>query len=754
MPRLSIEVQGVVQGVGFRPFVYRIAHLHGVTGWVRNRPDGVEIEIQGPRTVLDEFLVSLRKDRPAPARIERIAKRETIEQAGEVSFEIVASGPSAETRPSVPADLAICPECAQELDTPGDRRYQYPFTNCTYCGPRYSIIEGLPYDRPKTSMKGFPLCADCLREYLDPLDRRFHAQPVACPVCGPQLRLTDGHGVAMAVQVAALVAAADALVSGAIVALKGLGGFQLLADATSTGAVARLRQRKRREEKPFAVMFQTLEALKRDCDVSEAEARLLGSPEAPILLLKRRDGGTVAESVAPRNPHLGAFLPYTPLHHLLLAAVDRPLICTSGNISEEPMAIDDADAFERLGAIADVFLLHDRPILRPVDDSVVRLEAHGMNVLRRARGYAPLAHPVPSQAPPILSLGAHQKNTIALLNRGQAVVSQHLGDLHSLQGAQLLERTVEDLLKFFATRPEILACDLHPDYASTRLAERLAVQWQVPLVRVQHHHAHVAAVMAELGLAGPVLGLAWDGSGFGLDQTLWGGEALRVDTKGCQRVGHLRAFPLPGGDRAVKESRRSAAGLLWELAGATGPVDNLYTASEQPLLHSMLERGLNTPRTSSIGRLFDAVAALTGIRTVRGFEGQAAMELEFAAEGGSDPEAYPWAFQGEECLVADPAPLVQALLKDLQQGISVASVAQRFHRALAELALAWARHTDLKDVVLCGGCFQNALLTRLVRERLLQAGFQVHLPVVFPTNDGAISLGQAWVAAQRSLLDS
>ena len=750
MSRLSVQVRGVVQGVGFRPFVYRIAHAHGLTGWVRNRPDGVEIEIQGSRKDLDGFLVSLEKERPAPARIEGVATGELPEQPGESAFEIVASGTSADTRPSVPADLATCPECARELDTPGERRYRYPFTNCTYCGPRYSIIEGLPYDRPRTSMKSFPLCADCLREYRDPLDRRFHAQPVACPVCGPQLKLTDALGAEQAVKDEALKGAAEVLARGEILALKGLGGFQLLADATSPAAVARLRGRKRREEKPFAVMFPTLEALRLDCVVGEAEADLLRSPEAPILLLERRPG-VVAESVAPRNPRLGAFLPYTPLHRLLLGAVGRPLVCTSGNLSEEPMAIDEADALDRLGEIADAFLVHDRPVLRPVDDSVVRLDAHGPSLLRRARGYAPLAHGVALEAPPVLALGAHQKNTIALLSRGQAVVSQHLGDLLSLQGAQLLERTVGDLLAFFDAKPEILACDLHPDYASTRLAERLSAQWQVPLVRVQHHHAHVAAVMAELGLAGPVLGLAWDGSGFGPDHTVWGGEALRVDARGFQRLGHLRTFPLPGGDRAVKEPRRSAGGLLWELTGTTDPIDALYSASELPLLQAMLARGLNTPRTSSIGRLFDALSTLTGIRTARGFEGQAATELEFAAERAEDSETYPWAFQEGACLVADPAPLVEALLRDLRQGTSAGIAARRFHHALAELALAWARHAALKDVVLCGGCFQNALLTRLVRGRLMREGFRVHVPMSFPANDGAISLGQAWVAAQRPL---
>jgi len=752
VPRLSIQVQGVVQGVGFRPFVFRIAHQHHLVGWVRNRPDGVEIEIQGPQTDLEGFLVSLEREKPAPARIERVTTRSLPESAAGSRFEIVASAASVDTRPSVPADLATCPECAKEMDTPGERRYRYPFTNCTYCGPRYTIIAGLPYDRPRTSMRDFLLCDECLREYQDPLDRRFHAQPVACPVCGPQLSLRSPDGSERGIREAALNEAAALVIEGGVLALKGLGGFQLLVDATSREAVAKLRARKRREEKPFAVMFPSLEALERDCRVNAQEAELLRSPEAPILLLERTSGGVVDDSVAPRNPKLGAFLPYTPLHRVLLAGVGRPLICTSGNLSEEPMAIEEADAFERLEGIADAFLVHDRPILRPVDDSVARVDAGGLTLLRRARGYAPLAHAVPLEAPPVLALGAHQKNTIALLHRGQAVVSQHLGDLHSLQGAQLLERTVEDLLRFFDTQPAILACDLHPDYASTILGERLSREWGTPLNRVQHHHAHVAAVMAELGLQEPVLGLAWDGSGFGGDLTVWGGEALRVDTQGFQRLGHLRTFPLPGGEKAVKEPRRSAAGLLWELqaAEALAGIEALYTPSERTLLQSMLERGLNTPRTSSIGRLFDAASALIGIRASRGFEGQAAMELEFAAESTEPCGSYPWEVMGGDAWIADPGPVIAGILADLGAGVGQGVMARRFHASLADLALAWATRAGLGHVVLCGGCFQNALLTSLTQDRLQNAGFNVHVPRAFPANDGAISLGQAWVAAQTA----
>jgi hydrogenase maturation protein HypF len=744
MPRLSLQVRGVVQGVGFRPFVYRIAHRHGLTGWVRNRPDGVEIQVQGKTATLAEFQRSLQEERPAPARIQGLETESLPELQDESGFRILASGSSEETRPTVPSDLAMCGECARELRTPGDRRYQYPFTNCTHCGPRYSIIASLPYDRPRTSMSGFPLCEACRKEYEDPLDRRFHAEPVACPDCGPRVRLrSQEHDVAAGDE--AVQWAANALIAGEILAVKGLGGFQLMVDAGSEAAVQRLRQRKRREEKPLAVMFPDLDSLRLACEVSEAEMQHLVSPEAPILLLNRRIGTPIAASVAPGNPRIGAFLPYTPLHQLLLERVQRPLVCTSGNLSEEPMAIGETEAYERLGGIADHFLVHDRPILRPVDDSVLRMDAHGPTLLRRARGYAPLAHGVALEALPILALGAHQKSTVTLLKHGQAIVSQHLGDLHNLQGVQLLERTVEDLLAFFSTRPAMLACDLHPDYASTRLAERLAAAWSIPLIRVQHHHAHVAAVLAEHGLEGPVLGLAWDGSGFGTDGSVWGGEALVVDAKGFQRVGHLRTFPLPGGEKAVQEPGRSAVGLLWETQGSefmAGPEPG-FTQQESILLRAMLERGLNTPRTSSIGRLFDAVSALTGIRTRRGFEGQAAMELEFAAECSRDDHAYPWLFEGG---VADSAPMVTALLKDLKHGVSREDLARRFHNTLAELALAWAQRAGLHQVVLCGGCFQNALLTGLVKHRLEQTGFQVILPAQFPPNDGAVSLGQAWVA--------
>ena len=748
MKRLRIEVQGVVQGVGFRPTVYRLALERGLSGSVWNHARGVTIEAQGEAASLESFLHALRHEVPPPARVSGLSSQDLLEVAGEAGFRILASDEGGAIRPVIPPDLALCAACAEELETPGERRHRYPFTNCTYCGPRYSIIASLPYDRPHTAMAAFPLCPDCAKEYADPLDRRFHAQPIACPACGPRLSLLQPDGAKLSEGDAALQGAAAALIGGQVLALKGLGGYQLLVDATSVEAVDRLRARKQREDKPFAVMFPHEAALAAACDLSDAERSALVSPEAPILLLRRRFPGSVVATVAPGNPRLGVFLPYTPLHQLLLAAVDRPLVCTSGNLSDEPMAFEEGEALRRLGSLADVFLTHDRPILRPVDDSVLRVDGDGPTLLRRARGFAPLAMPLAGceEAPTILALGAHQKATVALLHRGQLIMSQHLGDLTSLEGADLLARTVADLLSFFEVRPERLACDLHPDYASTRLAERLAAEWQVPLVRVQHHHAHGAACASEQGLKVPVTALTWDGTGLGSDGSLWGGEALRLEGGLFQRLGHLQPFPLPGGEMAVREPRRSACGLLWACRGAADPPPGLASAfagNEWDLLQTLLEKKLRSPLTSSMGRLFDAAAALAGLQTRRGFEGQAAMALEFAA---GDSVAPPYAFdlQGG---IADPAPLVEELLADVAAGREAAFIAARFHAALAELALAWARLGGLSDVVLSGGCFQNARLTALVQARLAGAGFRVHRHRLFPPNDGCISLGQAVVAA-------
>lgn len=789
MLRLAVHVQGIVQGVGFRPFVHGAATARGLSGWVQNRTDGLRLEVQGPEDAVHDFLATLRRHAPPAARIERIDAAE-VAATDDTRFRIVESAAGSGVSPTLPADQATCVDCLAEIASPAARRHRYPFTNCTRCGPRYTIIEALPYDRSRTTMKHFPLCSACAREYGSASDRRFHAQPIACPACGPTLRLLSPAGDELARSDAALCEAAATVLTGRVLAVKGLGGFHLFVDAKDPDAIGLLRRRKGREEKPFAVMFPSLDAVRSVCAVSACEAEALASPAAPIVLLRRLVASDarrpiaaadarrwISDRVAPRNPWLGVLLPYTPLHRLLVDAVARPLVCTSGNVSEEPMCSDDREALARLARIADRFLVHDRPIARPVDDSVLRVGPFGPQLLRRARGFAPVplaraqARVDPDGAqradPCVLALGAQLKSTVALARGGAIVVSQHLGDLSSVEGALLLERTVTDLLRFFAARPALLACDLHPDYVSTRLAERLASEWGVPLERVQHHHAHVAACMAEYGLTGPVLGLAWDGAGLGTDHTLWGGEALVVDGSGFRRIAHVRQFSLPGGERALREPRRAALGVLHALFGgeADAHMGDAFPARDARVLLTMLERRVQTVSTSSMGRLFDAVAALTGIRHQAGFEGQAAMELEFAAEraDGEDrhahpgaprdeprgADAYPFPLRAGDPAVADWEPLVRELLRERNAGVPAALMAARFHAALTGLAEEIACRAGLEHVVLTGGCFQNLQLASSVRARLAARGFHVYVPRLYPPNDGGISLGQTWVAARR-----
>jgi hydrogenase maturation protein HypF len=747
--RLALRVEGVVQGVGFRPFVHGAATARGLAGWVRNRRDGVGVEVEGPGPAVEDFLAALRDAPPPAARVDRIRVR-TLRPAGERGFRILASAGGAAVRPALPADLAVCAACTAETETPGARRHRYPFTNCTRCGPRWTLIEALPYDRRRTAMRRFTPCAACADEYADPADRRFHAEPIACPACGPTLALVGADGTERARGEAALTAATEALAAGTIVALHGVGGFHLLADATSAAAVTRLRARKRRPDKPFAVLFASPAAARAACILDPAEERALASPAAPILLVRRRAGADLAEAVAPGNPLVGALLPATPLHRLVALGAGRPLVCTSGNLSDEPIAIDPAEARARLGRVADLFLVHDRPVVRPVDDSVARVGPDGLQVLRRARGFAPLPVRIAEpSAPCVLALGAQQKSTIALVVGGQAVVSQHLGDLHHAAAALLLERTVADLLRLLDARPARIACDLHPDYASTRLAERLAAARGVPLERVQHHHAHVAAVVAEHGLRGPVLGLAWDGAGLGLDGVLWGGEALVVDGPRCRRAAHLRPFPLPGGERAMREPRRAALGLLSAI-GAAEAVADLFSAEERRVLATALARRVNCPQTTAVGRLFDAVAALAGLGARASFEAQAAMALEFAAAGaGGGAGAYPFPLGAGAPAVADWEPLARAVLADRARGVPPAVIAARFHAALGDLALAIARRAGVRVVALTGGCFQNARLLAAVQTRLGADGFAVHVGRAFPPNDGGIALGQALIALRR-----
>ncbi len=754
--RLAIVVRGVVQGVGFRPFIYNAARRCGLSGWVQNEADLVRIEVQGRQQQLDTFCRMLREGHPPQARLDSVeVSQVALRDEPDAQFEIRSSAAVSTPRPTIPADLATCTECLAEIRDPAERRYGYPFTNCTNCGPRWSIIGQLPYDRPRTSMAAFRMCAACSAEYHNPADRRFHAQPIACPECGPHLRFigTEQEQVADCDEEAVRRTVA-ALRAGQIVALKGLGGFQLLVDATNAEAVARLRQRKRRPHKPFALMMADVDQVRRRCLLRKEEAEVLVSAQAPILLLRRRSDpdavDDVAGEVAPGNPFLGVMLPHTPLHHLLMQSLARPLVCTSGNLSEEPMAVETDEAIERLGPIADVFLVHDRPIVRPVDDSVARWSPDGLQILRRARGYAPLPIRLPRAGPTILALGGHLKNTVALSLGDLVIVGSHIGDLDNVLSLEVHREAVADLLRFFDTVPDAVACDLHPDYATTHHAEQLAARWGVPLFRVQHHHAHVAACMAEHCLEGPVLGVAWDGTGYGPDGTVWGGEILLCHGAAIRRLAHLRQFPLPGGDKAVRQPRRSALGVLFELAGrdALRWAEPWFSPAELQLLAGAMERRVHSPRTSSAGRLFDAVAALCGLSAEISFEGQAAMQLEFLADA-EHADAYPLPLSDTMPAVADWGPMIEALLADRRRGVPVSQIAARFHNALAHLVLAAARRWATGPVVLTGGCFQNALLTEKTVHLLRAEGLPVFLHHEVPPGDGGIALGQVLVAATQ-----
>jgi hydrogenase maturation protein HypF len=756
--RVRLAIDGTVQGVGFRPFVYREASRRALTGWVRNVSGRVEVEVEGPLAALDAFVRSL-SSAPPPAHVTALVRTELAER-NEPTFEIVASEPVGPVRSTLPADLAPCAECMHELFDPSGRRHGYAFTACAACGPRYSTVETLPYDRRGTTLAEFALCAACEREYLDPNDRRFHAEAVACPACGPSLTLLGEDGRPRERGNHALRAAAEALGRGQIVLLRGVGGFQFVVDATDANAVERLRERKRREEKPFAVLFATLAEARRYARLSDAEAALLASPAAPIVLAERRDGAepSIAEGVAPNNPRLGCMLPASPLHVLLARARGVPLVCTSGNSSGEPLCLDDEEAAQRLGGMFDLMLTHDRPIARPLDDSLVRVGPSGVEVWRRARGYTPKAVATVATDRSILALGAQLKAAPALLVGGALVLGQHVGDLHDARTLAAFERTLDDLMRFFRVRPDAIACDMHPDYASSLHAETLARRLDVPLFRVQHHHAHVAAVMAEHGLSGPALGIAWDGSGLGLDDGIWGSEFLLLDGARFRRFAHLAAFRLPGGDRSARQPARSALGLLHSvdrsLAERWGA--RWFSPGDLRALLLALERGLNCPQTTSLGRVFDAVAALLGLRTRATFEGQAAMELEFAASSAlakhganssNDPYSLPLR-PGDE-LVGDTAPLVHAILDDLARGVSRDRIALRFHVTLIDLAVRVAEHAAREHVVLSGGCFQNRFLAFTLARELRARGHRVATAREIPCNDGGLAAGQAFIAALR-----
>jgi hydrogenase maturation protein HypF len=757
LARIRAEVRGLVQGVGFRPFIYRLATDLGLTGWVGNSGQGAVVEVEGSPESLAAFFDRLDLEKPDVCVIREI-RQQVLAARGSTLFEVCDSDALGPKTAGILPDLATCFACRQEIFDPANRRFRYPFTNCTHCGPRFSILEALPYDRARTTMKKFRMCRRCREEYTDPANRRFHAQPNACPACGPHLEFWDSRGGVLARREDALVAAAAAIRRCEIVAVKGLGGFHLMVDARDDEAVARLRLRKCREEKPFGLMFADVESIRAHCEIPPLEEKLLASPEAPLVLLRRLRPENVrsrplAAGVAPRNRCLGIMLPYTPLHHLLMAELGFPVIATSGNRSEEPICTEEQSALIRLAGIADKFLIHNRPIARHVDDSVARVVLGRELLLRRARGYAPLPIWVEQELCPLLAVGAHQKSTVAVAVGKHIVVSQHIGDLDTAPARETFRQVCADLPRLYEMEPTAIVCDCHPDYHSTRFADESGL----PVIRVQHHHAHVWAVMAEHGLQAPVLGVSWDGTGYGVDGTIWGGEFLRVARDGFERVACLRRFRLPGGAAAVREPRRTAIGLLYELMGdvlfdggsLAANVRHAFTTSEWALLRRMLGSGFNSPWTSSAGRLFDAVAAIAGVRHVTRFEGQAAMELEFAIAENKETVVYPFDVSPDG--IINWGPMVRAILDDLAGGIDVGTVAARFHDSLAELILGVAKLAGESKVVLGGGCFQNAYLLERTVERLRAGGFEVFWPCRVPPNDGGIAVGQLLAANKMNI---
>ncbi len=753
-------MHGVVQGVGFRPFVYRLASEEGLSGFIGNDTDGVTIEVEGPLTRVDAFLSRLRIEPPPLARIDSIAVRESV-VTGEPGFRIVASEVLGRVSTGIPADAATCPDCLRELLDPHDRRYRYPFLNCTNCGPRFTITRRIPYDRPQTSMARFPMCPSCQAEYDDPLNRRFHAQPNACWQCGPRVWLSNKDGAEIPAD-DPVVAAIDRLLAGEVVAIKGIGGFHLGVDAANEAAVLRLRQRKRRYGKPLAVMVRDLNVARELCALSREEEALLTTSARPIVLARKREPNGIAADVAPGIPWLGVYLPYAPLQHLLFAGARvRALVMTSANLSEEPIAIDNDEARSRLGEIADVFLMHNREILQRCDDSVAAVVDGAPQLIRRARGFVPLGVELPLDAPPLLAVGGHLKNVFALARGRRVYQSQHLGDLENLAGLDFFKESLAHLMRTFEIEPVTVVHDLHPGYLSTEWAKQWAQERGLGLIAVQHHHAHVAGCMAEHGLAGPVIGLSLDGTGYGTDGKIWGGEVLIARLDSFERFAHLDYVPMPGSTAAIREPWRMALGHL-HAAGfdvKSPKILSLLGATEKEVrvLKRMIERGINSPLTSSLGRLFDAAAAVVLGRRVVNYEAQAAIELEgLAVDEPDDETPYALEIAGGNWSAREPArigtvPLWRGLLKDLQDGVSQARIAARFHAGVAagfvQAAVQAHTATGITQVAMSGGCMHNRRLARLLRVALEAEGFEVFRHAQVSPGDGGLSYGQAAVAA-------
>jgi len=753
--RTRLRISGTVQGVGFRPFVHRAATACGLTGFVRNDERGAWIEVEGPRDALDAFARALEEDPPALARIEGIS-RVAVPPLGETSFRIERSTADGERRAPISPDAATCEACLAEILDPADRRHRYAFTNCTACGPRFTIVTGVPYDRAATTMRDFAMCDDCAREYADPTDRRFHAQPLCCPACGPRLVLRGRDGKQEPGDPIARTAAL--LASGAIVAIKGLGGFHLAVSCTDEAAVSALRARKRREERPFALLAPDLGAAERLVHLDDVGRRCLTGTQRPILLAPRREDAPVADGVAPGMRWLGVMLPYTPLHHLLAREVGAPIVLTSGNVSDEPIAYRDDDARERLAPLCDAWLTHDRPIHVRCDDSVVRVHRGVARPLRRSRGHAPAPLPLPFAAPaPILACGGELKNTLCLAKGARAYVSHHLGDLENWGAFEAFREAIDHLARLFDVTPAVIACDLHPEYLSTKHAQALALaNPDLTLVGVQHHHAHAAACLAESGCEGPALAVCYDGLGYGTDGTLWGGELLVADLVDFERVGRLAPVPMPGAAAAIREPWRMAAAHLDAAFGAALPAGLEVVRRNRDrwdAIGALLRSGIQAPPTSSVGRLFDAVAALVGLRDRVSFEGQAAIALEQLADP-TEAGAYPMPVRDGALLELDGAALIRAVVADLGAGAPPARIAARLHnglaRATAEACRALRERRGVGVVALSGGVFQNQLLLDRLVTQLEADGFRVLLHAALPPNDGGLSYGQAVVAAARA----
>jgi len=759
--RRSVAVRGVVQGVGFRPFVYRLALEEGLAGFVGNDTDGVTIEIEGPEKRVEAFLDRLRSQAPALARIDAVTVRE-MAFAEDSGFQIIASEVLGRVSTGIPADAATCPDCLRELLDPKDRRYRYPFLNCTNCGPRFTITRQIPYDRPQTSMAKFPMCVECQREYDDPLNRRFHAQPNACWKCGPQVWLSPAVDSESVSGDEAVKLTLELLMAGKIVAIKGIGGFHLSVDATKQDAVMRLRERKRRYGKPLAIMVRDLDEARKVCVLTAEEEELMSTPARPIVLTRRRDGCGIAEGVAPGIPWLGVYLPYAPLQHLLFADPHvHALVMTSANLSEEPIAIDNAEARTRLGGIADAFLMHDREILQRCDDSVAAVVDGAPQLVRRARGFVPMGVALPFDVPPLLAVGGHLKNVFALARGRFAYQSQHLGDLENLKGLEFFRESLDHLMRTFEIEPRTVVHDLHPGYLSTAWAHEWAQERGLQSIAVQHHHAHVAGCMAEHGLTGKVIGLALDGTGYGSDGKIWGGEVLLASLAGFERFAHLEYVPMPGGEAAIKEPWRMALGALRAAGFDVGSRETLSlvgaTENEARVLARMMERGVNAPLTSSLGRLFDAVAAVVLGRRMVDYEAQAAIELEgLAVDEPDDVPGYALEFTGGDWATRVPmrmstASLWRELLADLRAGTSKTQIAASFHAGVVEgfvrAAILARSATGVNQVALSGGCMHNRRLARLLRIKLEAEGFEVYQHRNVSPGDGGLSYGQVAVAA-------